>query len=291
VYACLIDRLIRFSWKNFFLLFLIFFASCNWFKSSSPDDAVAKVYDKYLYKSDLIGIVPKGSTARDSIAIIKNYINNWIQQELLLHRANDNLSNQQKNFDKQLEEYKNSLIIYAYEKELVKQKLDTNVTDAEISKYYDTHKGDFELKDNIIKVTYVKLPLKSPGINQIKRLYKSDNPQDKDALEKLCLREAANFFLEDAWLLFNDMLKEIPIKTYNQEDFLKTHENVEMEDSTYHYFVHFKAFQIKESLSPISFEKENIHSIILNKRKLKLIEDMQDETFKDAVKHSNFTIY
>lgn len=280
--------------KNFIVLLLISLTlvSCNWFKNNKSDDAVANVFDKYLYKSDLIGIVPKESSVKDSITIIKNYINNWIQQELLLDRAKNNLNTSQKNFDKQLEEYKSSLIIYAYEKELMKQKLDTTITDAEIYKYYETHKNDFELKDNIINALYVKLPLKSPNTNQIRLLYKSDKPQDREKLKNLCQQEAANFFLDDeVWLMFNDMLKEIPIKTYNQEDYLKTHKYVEIADSIFNYYVYIKKYMIKEGLSPLSFEKENIKNIILNKRKMKLIKDMQNETFKDAIKHNNFTIY
>jgi len=279
--------------KNiFFLMLLLTFASCSWFKTKKPDDAIAKVQDKYLYRSDLVGIVPKGTSSKDSISITKNYINNWIEQQLMLELANSNLNDKQKNFDKQLEDYKNSLIIYAYEKEFVRQKLDTIISEANIISYYDTHHNDFELKDNIVNVLYVKLPLKSPAKNKIAQLYKSDNPKDRESLEKLCQQEAANFFLDDnVWLIFNDLVKEIPIKTYNQEDYLKTHEFIEMEDSTFNYFVHIKGYKIKESLSPLSFEKENIKSILLNKRKLTLLENLRKETYNDAVKHSNFTIY
>ncbi|MBL7883316.1 MAG: peptidyl-prolyl cis-trans isomerase, partial [Bacteroidia bacterium] len=43
--------------------------------------------------------------------------------------------------------------------------------------------------------------------------------------------------------------------------------------------------------SPLSFEKENIKNIILNKRKLKLIEQMQQDVYTDALNNNKIEIY
>ena len=40
---------------------------------------------------------------------------------------------------------------------------------------------------------------------------------------------------------------------------------------------------VKDSNAPLSFEKDNIRNIILNKRKIKLVEQMQLDAFKDAM--------
>jgi hypothetical protein len=273
------------------IILSVYFISCG---SSGKRDKgiVAKVYDEYLYKTDLMGLVPSRTSSKDSISIIRKYINNWIKQKLVIHNAESNLTSKQKDFEKQLDDYRNSLIVFAYEKELVRQKLDTNVTEEDIKTYYEKNKNNFLLKDNIVKVWYVKIPVKSPYSATIQNLYKSDSPQSRQTLEEYCKKYAVNSYLEDStWLYFNDLLKEIPIKTYNQEDYLKFHRYIEMDDSLYSYFVNIKGFQVKESVSPLNFEKDNIKQIILNKRKLKLIEDMQDEIFKDALKNNDFVIY
>lgn len=270
---------------------MVFLLSCSSSKKGD-DKAIARVYDNYLYESDLEGLVPKGSTTKDSIAIVKSYIDSWIKSKLLIKNAEKNLSAEQKNFDKQIEDYKNSLIIYTYEKELISQKLDTTVSDTAINAYYEANKTMFSLKDNIVKVWYIKMPLKSAITATIKTLYKSDNETAKSSLEEKCSQYAANYYLDDeSWLLFDDLLKEIPIKTYNQEDYLKNNRFIEMQDSLFDYFVNIKDFQVKESISPLSFEKGNIRSIILNKRKLALIEEMQNNLFKEALKEKDFEIY
>jgi len=110
-----------------FLITLL--SSCNLLpsKAKNKEKAIARVNDKYLYREDLKDVVPAGASATDSIEITAAYINNWVRQELLLKQAEDNLEESNRDFTNQIEQYRNSLIIYAYESELVKQKLDTVV--------------------------------------------------------------------------------------------------------------------------------------------------------------------
>ena len=116
--------------------------------------AIAKANNEYLYMDDIKDIVPQGTATKDSAELIKKYIDNWIHESLVIQKAESNLSEEQKNVEKQLKDYRNSLITYAYEKELVKQKLDTTITDSEIEVYYNNNQSDFELKDNIIISKY-----------------------------------------------------------------------------------------------------------------------------------------
>jgi hypothetical protein len=183
-------------------------------------------------------------------------------------------------------------MIFNYEKELVQQKLDTLVSDSAVKNYYDKNPNEFLLKENIVKVWYVKLPVNSAGIAAVRNLYKLESLAAKTTLEEYCRKNAVNYYLDDStWLYFHDLVKEIPVKTYGQEDYLKFHRNIELEDSLYSYFLNIKDLKLKESVSPLSFEKENVKKIILNKRKLKLIKDMQDKVFREALKNKDFEIF
>jgi hypothetical protein len=222
----------------------------------------------------------------------KSYIENWIHQQLIIHQAQQNLTSDQMDFTQQLENYKNSLIIYTYENELVKQKLDTLVSDEDIENYYDANQQNFLLKDNIVKLQYVKLPLKSTYAKPIRKLLMSDNPDDKSRLVQQCEQYASDYFLDDQnWLPFTDLLKQVPVKTYNQEEFLKNRRDLEYQDSAFIYLVRFRDFKIKESVSPLSFEKERIRNIILNKRKIDLTKKMHEDIFEQAQKKNDFEIF
>jgi hypothetical protein len=280
---------------NFAYLFILFaLIACN----TKPDqeqgrgEAIARANNAYLYADDIKDIIPFGTISKDSIELLKKYIDNWIRESLVIQKAENNLTDEQKNVEKQLQNYRNSLITYSYEKELVKQKLDTIVTNEEIEKYYNDNQSDFELKDNIIKVIYVKVSKKAPGIDKLIKWYKSDNIKDREQLASYCHQFAENFYLDDnSWLLFNDLLKEIPIQTYNKELFLQNNRYVEVSDSLSKYFVNIKGFKIRNSLSPLAFEKENIKNTLLNKRKLQLVTKMKEDVYNDALNSKKVEIY
>ena len=274
------------------ILTLIVTASCTSFLRQKSERAVARVHDEYLYESDMQGVVAPGTPARDSMVIARNFIDNWIRKQLLIRQAERNLTDMQLDFSRQLEDYKNSLTIYAYENEPVRQKLDTVVTDEDIRTYYDSNQQNFLLKDNIVRYQYVRLPLESRVIRQVKKLLESNDPEDKNRLADLCEKSASDFFLDNEnWLYFNDLLKQVPVKTYNQEEFLKNNRNLEFRDSSFVYLVSFKDFKIKETVSPLEFEKQRIRDIILNKRKVELIGGMQEDLFNQARKNDDFEVF
>ena len=272
---------------------LSFLISC----SSGPTKeenkiAIAKAGNYYSYSDEISNIIPPGTVKEDSVELLKKFIDNWIREALVIQKAESNLTEGQKDVEKQIKDYRNSLITYAYEKELVKQKLDTVISNEEIELYYNNNQSDFELKDNIIKVIYVKVSKKAPGIEKLKKWYKSDNMKDREQLSGYCHQFAENFYLDDnSWLLFDDLLKEIPIQTYNKELFLQNNRFVEVADSLNNYFLNIKGFKIRNSISPLSFEKENIKNIILNKRKLELITKMKQDVYNDATNDKEIEIY
>ena len=268
--------------------------SCSLFKKNDKEgkDAIARAYEYYLYPEELQGLIPDGASKTDSISIIKNYIENWFRLKSVLHKAESNLDNEKKDVEKKLEEYRNSLLTYAYETELIKQKLDTIVGDEELANFYKNNQDNFELKDNIIKVIYLRLSKNAPKLNKAREWYKSNVIKDRKLLEDYCHQYALNYFLDDnTWLLFDDLLKEIPIKTYDKEQFLQNNRVIEIEDSSTVYLVNIKGFMIKNSLSPLSFERNNIRTMITNQRKLHLIEQMEKQAYEEAKKGNDVEVY
>ena len=128
------------SYVIFWMTSLFFLTYCNKGKTDSSNKIViAKAYDKELYLEDVKKNIPAGSSKKDSIAILQSYIQNWLQKQVILKLADDNLNEELKNVDEQLEEYRNSLLAYAYEREYIREKLDTSVTQEEIETYYKDH--------------------------------------------------------------------------------------------------------------------------------------------------------
>ncbi len=285
---------------NFHLIFLgvlIGQSSCNVIKKDDTTNKkpVARAFENYLYLPDIEGIVPKGSKPADSLKILNEYLTQWMQQQVIVHQALNNLDPKQIDFSKQIEDYKNSLIIYQYEKALIAEKLDTTVTEPQVEDYYNQNKKDFQLKNDIVKIIYVKVPDKAPNQDKIKGWINSADIKDREKLATYCYQNASNYFLNDGvWLMFDDVLKEVPIETFNQDLFLQNNNNrvMKIDDTTeYTYYLGIKGYMIKNSMSPISFEKENIKKIILNKRKMDLVEKMKLNSFEQAQLHNDVELY
>lgn len=271
-----------------------FLLSCTSPNAKNDDTVLARVHDVYLYESDIEGIIPENSTANDSLMIVKSFINNWVRQQLLVKQAEANLNEEEKDFSKQLEAYRNSLITYKYESFLINQNLDTLVSEEEIQQYYRENESNFQLKNNIVKVDYVKLEQNSPYGKRIKNLIQKRDTSTSmlDSLRYYCESNAIDFIIEpEQWILFDNLMKLVPINTYNQEIYLKNNTFVELKDDPFLYYVKFLDFSIKDELSPIDFEKENIKRLILNRRKAELIKKMHDEIFNDALNNNAIEIF
>jgi hypothetical protein len=270
----------------------ILLVSCNLFEEKIEENAVARVKNKFLFDSQLKEVIPFDASREDSLLIANNYIQKWIKENLILEKAELNLKSEQKNFSKQLEDYRNTLVIYTYEEELINQRLDTNVSIYEIKSYYEQNPHNFELKDDIVKVRYLKVAKKAPNIKKIRKYYKSTKAEEIEQLNEYSHQFAEKFHLnENEWILFDEVLKEVPISVSDKAGYLKNIKHTEIEDSLSYYFVYFKDFRLEKDVSPLSFEKRNIKNIIINRRKLELVSKMKQDIYQEALQKKEFEIY
>lgn len=276
------------------MLFVV--SSCNLLRKEKPDDdLLAVVYDDYLYRGDLDGLIPAGLSATDSIEITKQYIDNWIRQQVLLNHAEGNLEDDQKDFSKQLETYKNSLIVYAYESELIRQKLDTVVSEAEIQEFFNANLSNFQLHENIVRVSYVKIPDKDktgPIAKKARQLLLSKDADAQIDLMELCDKSMFTCRpVDENWIPLGDLIEELSLKITDQEEFLQNKSFLEKSDSLYTYLIRIVDYKTRENTAPLSIVKDKVKNLILNRRKSALIKRMQDEIFDQAMKSKKIEIF
>jgi hypothetical protein len=275
-----------------FLIIASIFYSCDNTLNDDKGSVLARVEDVYLYEDDIRNIVPAGISARDSLMMTRNYINNWVKTELMIQQARRNLAVQQLDLESQLEDYRNSLIIYHYETELIKQKLDTLVSDDEITTYYHANLSDFELKENIARLYYVIIDNEPELEESLDQVYSLPDSILIDSLEVFCEQYARACFLDTAtWLRFDDIVDIVPLETYNQELFLQQNRKIRLSDDRYTYLLTFVDFRIEEDTSPLDFKMEDIRTIIINKRKVDLVKQVRQEIYHSALESGKAEIY
>ncbi|WP_188753407.1 hypothetical protein [Parapedobacter defluvii] len=253
---------------------------------------MARSFDRFLYPEDLQGVVPAGVSSDDSIQLINAYIEQWTRQQALLHYAQRNIKINTKRLEAQVEEYKNGLIVYEYEQALVSQKLDTVVTDAEIRTYYDTQRELFILKQPILKLSYIRLRTDAPELDRVKRLFLSPDFEEQDLLEKYCARYAIQYSLRDTtWQYADNLIKKIPLSHISEENYSRTGRIFEIIENNELYLIILHDSKFRDARSPLSLEYDNIRNLILNKRKIDLVDQMQKSIVTDARKKNNIEIY
>lgn len=274
----------------FVILFSALLAQCN--KDENNEKVVAQVGDKKLLQSELAQIIPKNLEEQDSLLLANEYVRKWVKQELLIQKANENLSLDQKNLTKEIEEYRNSLIIYKYKNELMNQQMDTLVTKTQIEQYYNTNPDNFKLNNNIVKAYFIKIPNAVANPKLIKELVDDDSDEGKNALREYCIQYAKSFdFFNDNWVNFAIVKNNIPIDISDEKQFLALNNQIELKDSIYYYLVNIQDYKLLNELAPIEYVENNIKNLILNKRKIDFLKQVEENVYKEGIRQNKFKIY
>ncbi len=267
--------------KKALLLFLVLgLFSCNFFKQDT-DKLLVTVHGDKLYFSDIQDLISPDLSSEDSLKLIQALCEKWAKEQLLVQKAKINLPLVLQDVQVQVESYEKSLLIYSYQKELLNQKLDTIVNDDEIESYYEKNKQNFILNDAVVRVNYIQLKKEVPYLWKVQLLFKKEDEESKLSLEDYCYQFADDYYLEDSWLSVEDIFKVLP-DSYTSRNLYKG-KSIEFADDDYYYFLHVKKYISKGSVSPLEMVSNQIHSIIINKRKIDFLKHVEMDLYQNAL--------
>jgi len=268
----------------------LFLTACNLFLAK--DEPVAKVGERILTMKELSGYIPNYLDATDSALWADDYVKKWVQRELLLLKAEDNLKTEQKDVSKELEEYRNSLLVYRYKNELVKGEMDTTVTESNIQKYFNEHRESFILNRNIVKAIYIKIPVQVSNPDNIKDLCMSDNKEKQAKLDEYCMSYAKAYDrFNDDWVAADMVLKNTPAEIKDQNQFLERNRFVESSDMNYYYIVCIRDYRLSGQVSPIEYVQNDIKNLILSKQKIEFLKQIEKDIYKEGVENNRVKLF
>lgn len=267
----------------------LFCLSCNEGEINEP--VVSRVGDKYLTLSEVKAAIPDDLSSVDSAELAASFIQSWMNRALMFEKAQYNLRAEQTEIDNQVEKYRQELFIFAYEKEVINQKLKTDVSEEEIAEFYDQNQDIFQLNDYILKVRYIKLKPNSPDLEKVTEWLQSSSKEDQGLFLDYCHRYAVSCYNDSGWVYFNELMRELPIEVYNKESFLRTGKLVRFTDSDHVYLLYIREIQSKNTLSPLELERKRIISLIQNRRKIELLSSIRRSLYKDAIRSGKAELY
>jgi hypothetical protein len=280
--------------KNIGILFLVFsLTSCDFFKPTSPGNPVARVNESFLYKEDLVGVVPEGVSKDDSLVLVNNYINKWALRLLLLSGAERNLPEKtQQEFNKLVDQYKSDLYTKAYLDALVKQNINDNINAEELQEVYESNKESFKLNEELLKLRYIKIAQNANNAKDITNKFKSFTAEDKRHLDSISVQFKSYSLNDSIWIRYSQLIEKVPITgSLNKNQLLKKTNFIQLTDSLDLYLVHVNEVLFSNDYAPLEYVLPTVNQIVVNRRKLELIKQLEKDIIQDANSNKKFEIY
>ncbi len=257
---------------------------------NSQDGPVAQVGDAYLMASELKKLF--GEDWRKEKDEVKNYIRIWAKEKAVASEAEKVLSDEDKDFSTEINSYKNSLLKYTYEQKMLDTSLSFSVSETEILNYFNLNKENFELKENIVRVRYVKVPKNHKKFNSLRYMIQYKDSLKKEKFFRLIQKENIFCVANDSlWYKLDDLKNLIPFKLYNDEHFLRNYQYTEAPDGDYVWILFFTENRLKNGLSPLDMVREKIIAIVVNQRKQELIQKLSNTVYNKALENEEIKIY
>ena len=275
------------------LVLTLLLSSCTFFNKTDERVPVARVNDTFLYFDDIKDLVSEGITKYDSTIVVQNYIKNWATQQLFVDGAILNLSEtKQESFNKLVKQYKNDLYTKAYIEALVKRNIDTVVPIKKAQAYYDLNKEVFKLNEELLKFRYIHVDENMINFEDIKTKFKRFNKEDKIELDSISIQFKSYSLNDSIWIKVKQVIDKIPsITSENKNELLKKSNFVQLKDSLGVYLMQINDVLLRNDTAPLEYVKSTINQIVINKRKLELIRELEKDITKDAIKNKQFEIY
>ncbi|WP_375237910.1 peptidyl-prolyl cis-trans isomerase [Aurantibacter sp.] len=275
-----------------YLLFILCVVSCSWYKTDTPENAVARVEDAYLYLNELESKIPENLSKTDSLIFVQDYINKWAKQQLLVNGATQNLKEEElKEFEMLIDYYRNDLYSNAYLEALVSKSLDTIIKYESAKKYYTNNNQAFNLNENLLQLRYIAINNKRNDIGDLVKRLKRFDSIDRFVLDSLKIQFKSSSLNDSIWIKSDQVLKKLPVfTTQNNQELLKKSNFLQLTDSLDLYLVQIKNVLLRGETAPLSYVRPTINQILINKRKVDLLKKIETDITKDAIKNKQFEI-
>ena len=279
------------------LLVSLLCVSCNRPFLKIDENPLVRVGGNVLYVSDVDANTLLGLSPGDSVIAAEHYIRTWINDQLLFDVASQNISNKEE-IEKMVANYRRSLIIYQYQEQLINEKLDKEITEDMLFRYYEANRDRFILERPLVKGVFLKIPRSAPQIQSAIGWCKkitADKEIDSDnieRIEKYCIQSSAVYeFFVDNWIDFNELVGNWPVNYRNEKEVLKVNRYIEQQDSSFYYFLNITDYLLAGDRTPFEYAQPVVREILLNQKKMEFLTKTETDLYDRALNRGQIIFY
>lgn len=267
------------------LLVLLLFAaaSCSQKHDHHGKTPLVELDGQFLYKEDLQAALPLGLSADDSVLFASHYIRNWSEELLLYEQAKRNIPDREA-IELRVANYRKALIVHDYQQALITQQLSEEISEEEITAYYNAHSELFKVEKPLIRGLFIKVPLKSQGLSNVRRWYKARTPEAVEQLEKYSLRSAVKYaYFYDRWLTVSEVAAMMPLPVDEADAYLRRHKQIELKDTVYCYYLDVSDYLPVGAQEPEELARPEARSMLINLKQVQFFQRVKNDLYERAV--------
>lgn len=257
------------------------------------EEVLARVGEKELVAEELRRSIPSGLSESDSSAYAHVFVDRWVRRQLKIREAEQLFSSSVADIDRQVEEYRQSLLIRKLDQFYVDRLVDTTFTAEELEAYYNSHKSDFKLDHPIVKGCVVRVPKGYRQRARLKELMALKQEARQQDFRDICLKQ--EFRLDDyttAWVDWSDFLNQLPTMRSESYDALLSKTGIqEMSDRENYYYFRIDEVRRAGDVVPLERLQQTIRRILFNGRQQQVIRDHEEQLYNASMEEGAVRLY
>ncbi len=257
------------------------------------EEVLARVGEKELVAEELRRSIPSGLSESDSSAYAHVFVDRWVRRQLKIREAEQLFSSSVADIDRQVEEYRQSLLIRKLDQFYVDRLVDTTFTAEELEAYYNSHKSDFKLDHPIVKGCVVRVPKGYRQRARLKELMASKQEARQQDFRDICLKQEFRFEeYTEGWVDWSDFLNQLPTMRSESYDALLSKTGIqEMSDRENYYYFRIDEVRRAGDVVPLERLQQTIRRILFNGRQQQVIRDHEEQLYNASMEEGAVRLY
>ena len=257
------------------------------------EEVLARVGEKELVAEELRRSIPSGLSESDSSAYAHVFVDRWVRRQLKIREAEQLFSSSVADIDRQVEEYRQSLLVRKLDQFYVDRMVDTTFAAEDLEAYYNTHKSDFKLDRTIVKGCVVRVPKSYRQRSRLKELMASKQEARQQDFRDICLKQ--EFLMSDyatEWVNWSDFLSQLPtVRSASYEGLLLKNGVQEMSDESAYYYFRIDEVRRAGEAAPLDEVRSTIRRILFNGRQQQVIRDHEEQLYQSSMEAGDVRLY
>lgn len=266
-------------------------ASCQQKVEHGGKTPLVQVGGVYLYKEDLNRSMPYGLSGSDSVNFAKEFVRKWLEEQVLYEKAEHNVRDDE-NIERMVADYRRTLVMNNYEQRLLQQKMTEDLSEESLQKYYNENRQLFMLEEPVIKGVFIKVPIASPGLKELKQWYKENTEEALEELEKYAFRNSVLYeYFYEHWVPVSELEGKVIVNLADLSSDFDKHQNIEAEDGEYCYLLHIEEYMMRGEEKPYDLARHEIIDLLSNNRRVEFMNKVKKDLYNQSVEMGRIKYY